>query len=138
MIESSLESVEVFPEPIPAVAKLSYEAEREFKRISAVAEELQLQETHKISKAPSQESRDKEQGDQVQEPLHANTSESQDHWMEYVEVQLEQVERVNKRLQQVGKTLIGAESSTVVTRSCHGSRICKAKKRKEQWMQTYT
>ena len=67
MIESCFESVEVFPEPIPAVAKLSYEAEREFKRISAVAEELQLQETHKISKAPSQESSNKEQEDPVQE-----------------------------------------------------------------------
>ena len=51
MIESCFESVEVFPEPIPAVAKLSYEAERAFKRKSAVAEELQLQETHMISKA---------------------------------------------------------------------------------------
>ena len=60
MIEACFESVEVIPEPITAVAKLSYEAEREFKRISAVAEELQLQETHVISKALFQESSDKE------------------------------------------------------------------------------
>ena len=67
MIESSNENVEVIHEPIPAVAKLRYEAESEFKRISAVVEELQLQETHKISKRPSQESGNKEQEEPVQE-----------------------------------------------------------------------
>ena len=67
MIESSDENVKVIPEPIHSVAKLSYEAEREFKRISAVVEELQLQETLSIPKIPSQKSSDKKQEDSVQE-----------------------------------------------------------------------
>ena len=42
-------------------------------------------------------------------------------------MQLEQVERLNKRLQQVGKTLRGDESSTVVTRFAMEAEVVKLK-----------
>ena len=47
--------------------------------------------------------------------------------IEYVEKQIEQVERLNKRLQQVGKTLMEDESLTVVTSRAMVAEFVKLK-----------